>query len=160
MTRGLPRLCRAVLADGVDMVLMTGPRNARHDRAHLADRLTAMLAESRAVVVPRAIDGVNRVLAGHDLYPGTTPLTVVLEPSEVELATRPDSSTVILVVREGISSSSLLKHVEQHGPGVGIVLVKRPVGLLARRPTSGQGEPQEAGDLVVDPISPARRSRV
>lgn len=159
-TRGLPRLCRAVLADGVDMVLMTGPRNARHDRAHLVGRLTAMLAESRAVVVPRAIEGVNRVLAGHDLYPGPSPLTVVLEPSEVELATRPDSSTVMLVVREGISSSSLLKHVEQHGPGVGIVLVKRPVGLHARRPSSGQGQFQEPGDLVADPISPARRSRV
>jgi hypothetical protein len=153
-------LCRAVLADGVDMVLMTGPRNARHDRARLAGRLTAMLTESRAVVVPRATQGVNRVLPGHDVYPGTTPLTVVLEPSEVELATRPDSSTVMLVVREGISSSALLKHVEQHGPGAGIVLVKRTVGLRSRRPTSGQGQPQVVGDLVSDPISPARRSRV
>lgn len=159
-TRGLPRLCRAVLSEGVDMLLMTGPRNARPDRAHLAGRLTEMLAESRPVVVPPAIDGVNRVRFVPDVQLGTTPLTVVLEPSEVELAARPDSSTVMLVVREGISSSALLKHVEQHGPGVGIVLVKRSVGLLGRRSTPEQGQLREAGDLVPEPISPARRSRV
>lgn len=159
-TRGLPRLCRAVLSEDVDMLLMTGPRNARRDRAHVAGRLTELLAESRAVVVPSAIDGVNRARLGPDLHIGMRPLTVVLEPSEVELATRPDSSTVMLVVREGISSSALLKHVEQHGPGVGLVVVKRGPGMRGRRPTSGPGQLQEGGDLVPDPISPARRSRV
>lgn len=158
-TRGLPRLCRVLLSEDVDMLLMTGPRNARRDRAHLADRLTELLAASRAVVVRRAPDGVNRTLLGPDVPVGKTPLTLVLEPSEVELATRPDSSTVVLVVREGISSSALLRHVEQHGPDVGIVMVTRGAGPLGRRSTLGQSHIQEAGELVPDPLSPARRSR-
>lgn len=159
-TRGLPALCRALLSEDVDILLMTGPRNARRDRSHLARQLTAILRGSRVVVVTAANE-VNRVrLPPPDVQEGMRALTLILEPSEVELATRPGNSTVVLVVREGISSSALRKHAEQYGPGVGVVLVKRASGPLGPRSSSDQLQLQGAGDPVPDPLSAARRSRV
>jgi hypothetical protein len=61
--RGLPGLCRAIIAEDVDMLLLTGPGNARRDRARLASELTDVLSGTTSVFLPSAVNEVNRASA-------------------------------------------------------------------------------------------------
>jgi hypothetical protein len=87
---------------------------------------------------------------------------IVLEPSELELTTRPTRSRVVLVVREGVSSTALRRHAEQYGPGVGVVLVKRHLGRPPRAPSypGSQDNPGDGGNHARAQLTEARRSRV
>jgi hypothetical protein len=159
--RGLPGLCRAVIAEDIDMLLLTGPRNTRRDRARLASELTDVLSGTTSVFLPSGMNEVNRVRLRPEPQPGIRGLTVVLEPSELELTTRPTRSRVVLVVREGVASAAMHRHAEQYGPGVGVVLVKRHLGRPPRAPRyPGQDAGRDTGDHVGAPLNEARRSRV
>ena len=128
-TRGIPQLCRRVLSGPTDRLLLAGPRHTRKERRLLSSVLTDVLGFSREVVAPQPEDGVNRCL--QPALTGTPGdkhrLVIINDPSQSEIASRPESSLTLLIVHEGISRSALRRQAEQHLDGgvEGIVLVRR-----------------------------------
>lgn len=128
-TRGIPQLCRRVLSGSTDRLLLAGPRHTSKERRLLTSVLTDVLGWSREVVAPEPEYGVNRSLQSAST--GTTGdkdrLVIINDPSQSEIASRPESSLTLLVVHEGISRSALRRQAEQHLDGgfEGIVLVRR-----------------------------------
>lgn len=127
-TRGLPQLCRLLVAGPTDTLLIAGPRSTRRDRRILADELGNVLGWTRSVVALDPQDGLNRSLAQvGSRKAGPREFVIIDSPSQVEVATRPDTSLVLLVVREGTPHASLRRQTEQYldGGEAGVVLVHR-----------------------------------
>jgi hypothetical protein len=173
-TRGIPQLCRRILAGPTDRLLLAGPRQTRRERRQLTSVLTDALGWSREVVAPEPESDVNRCL---QQAPTGTPgdkhrLVIINDPSQSEIASRPESSLTLLVVHEGISRSALRRQSEQHLDGgfEGIVLVRRshrhwpafgrrPAQPGQRRATQ-QGPAQDdahGGDGARDVVDTARQ---
>jgi hypothetical protein len=133
--RGLPQLCRRILRQRVDTVLLTGPHETARVRKLLAAGLAEMLEDTRALVAPQ--DGPPEAEGA--------PLRVVEEPSALDLATRADTSLVLVVVKEGIAAARLRRQAEQFldGGPAGLVMVRPSVSmrLSRRRPPSAQEPP-------------------
>lgn len=97
--RGLPQLCHRLRTEGTDLLLVAGsPRTARL-RVGLVNELVRSLAQR--------------------------PITIVDGPTQWQVAERPDSSLVLLVVPEGIGHAALARQAEQYldGGRTGVVLV-------------------------------------
>lgn len=107
--RGLPQLIRRLRAHPADTVLVVGPRRSRADRRMLENDLTQILGPGGPAIVD-----------------GATP---------AQIATRPESSLVLLVVREGIGYGTLRRLAEQYldGGESGVLLVHGHGGLPWRR---------------------------
>jgi hypothetical protein len=129
LTRGIPQLCRRVLSGPTDRLLLAGSRHTRKERRQLTSALTDVLGWSREVVALEPENGVNRCLqpAATGALEDKHRLMIINEPSQSEIASRPESSLTLLVVQEGISRSALRHQAEQHldGGAEGIVLVRR-----------------------------------
>jgi hypothetical protein len=126
-TRGMPQLSRRVLTGQTEMLLLAGPRSTKHERRVLAEELNGVLGWTRNVVVPQAERGVNRSRAHLPSIEETDrrDFVIIDGPTQIEVATRPDRSLTLLVVREGTAHSSLRTQAEQYldDGASGLVLV-------------------------------------
>lgn len=128
--RGLPQLCRRLLDSPVDVLLLAGPSRYRRERRQLATALTDVLARARPVTVVRGGEFDPRDYGDGHLAPGNAPgrreLVIVDGPTQAEVATRPDASLTLLVVREGTSYSSLRGQAENYldEGAAGVVLIR------------------------------------
>lgn len=120
---GLPRLCRELLSAHVDMLFLAGPRRTRRARRQLTAELSSVLGWVRNV------ESADRSRQRSEVYqqPGQQDLVIIDDPSPLEAATRPDSSLLLLVVREGISHTALRRQAAHHldGGATGLVLMRR-----------------------------------
>lgn len=139
-TRGLPQLCRTVVAGPTDMLLLAGTRDTRHARRILCDELTDMLAWARPVVVYGEGDDVSRIEERDEAGRGGDPVVIIDAPTQAELVTRPPNSLTLLVVREGIRYVALRDQVEANldGGPAGVVLVRGRRRRLPWRSAVGQ----------------------
>jgi capsular polysaccharide biosynthesis protein len=102
VVRGLPQLCRRLLASGVGVVYLAGPESEREERRRLATELRMLLLDSALEVVEGA--------------------------TEKEMAAMPaGSSLTVLVVPIGTPDLVLRREAELHldPGGTGVVLVRR-----------------------------------
>ena len=126
-TRGLPQLSRRVMSSETGMLLLAGPRNTRRERRMLVSELAEVLGWSQNVVEAEDQHGVNRstsrAMSGND--PTRPDFVIINGPTQIEVATRPEGSLTLLVVREGIAHSSLRSQAEQYldDGAAGVVLV-------------------------------------
>jgi hypothetical protein len=164
-TRGIPQLCRRVLAGPTDRLLLAGSRHTRKERRQLTSVLTDVLGWSREVVALEPENGVNRCLQAPTGTPGDKHrLVIINEPSQSEIASRSESSLTLLVVQEGISRSALRQQAEQHLDGgvEGIVLVRRShrhwwsVGRRPARPAQRRATRKDPGPDDAHGGDPAR----
>lgn len=128
LTRGLPQLCRRVLSGPTDVLLLAGHRRTRRERRLLSAVLTDVLSWHRDLVSPTSRPGVNRAHS-FERSDSTRPhLVIIDEPTQMEIATRPENAITLLVAREGISAPALRRLAEQYldGQAEGVVLVRRP----------------------------------
>jgi len=98
--RGLPQLVRNVRENPSEALLVVGPRRVGAERRTLVAELSAIL--------------------------GPEGMTVIDQPSAAQMAARPESSLVLLVVPEGIAYASLRRQAEQYldGHNCGVLLVR------------------------------------
>jgi hypothetical protein len=126
-TRGMPQLCRLILSDQTNMLFLVGPRSTRRERRLLASELSEVLAWTRHLIPLSERDPINRTRprSGTGTFLGPEDFVIIEEPTQIELATRPATSLVLLVAREGISYSALRRQAEQYfdGGAAGVVLV-------------------------------------
>jgi len=126
---GLTHLCHRIVSQPTRMVLMAGPRSMRRERHELADELVFWLSRVRQVISIGAREPMEEFgaasLAEHTTHEGQ--LVIVNDASPVDVATRPDRTLTLLVVREGIARSSLREQAGQYvdGGSVAMVLVRR-----------------------------------
>ena len=129
--RGLPRLCRRILSGGNGMLLLSGPRNTHSERQLLAADLAEVFARTGRVISDADDLLPTRVAESQELTRDTAdPADIVIlrEPSAVDVAARPSTALTLLVVREGVSSSSLRKFADEYldEGDAGVVLVASP----------------------------------
>ena len=126
--RGLPQLCRRILASGTNELLLTGSSRTAKERQLLTSALTSVLAGKRNVIVSGAISEQGAPHPTPEAVRGLEPLVIIDAPSQAKIATRSETSLTLLVVPEGTARSSLRKQVEQYldDGAVGVVLVRRP----------------------------------
>ena len=126
-TRGMPQLSRRVVSSQTHMLLLAGPHSTRRERRLLVSELTNVLGWSQNVVAPDAQREINRSrsrpASGND--PNRPDFVIIDGPTQIEVATRPDRSLALLVVREGVAHSSLRSQAEQYldDGAAGVVLV-------------------------------------
>ena len=125
--RGLPQLCRRLLASGVGVVYLAGPESGSQERRRLATEMRMLLLDSDLEVVEGANQG--------------------------ELATRSGNLLTALVVPVGTPDSVLRREAELHlDPGsTGLVLVRRQARW--KKPFS---RPFRRGKKVAPPVNPSR----
>lgn len=131
---GLTQLCHRIVSQPTRLVLMVGPRNTRRERRDLAGELATWLNRVRRVVYMGSREPVDEYgSASLAAFSDDDQLIIIDDASPVEVATRPDESLTLLVVREGISSAALREQVQQYLDGEGAAVV-----LLRRAPWSSQ----------------------
>ena len=139
---GMTHLCHRIVSQPTRMVLMAGPRNMRRERHELADELVFWLSRVRHVISIGSREPVEEFgaasLAERTSHEGQ--IVIVNDASPVDVATRPDRTLTLLVVREGIARSALREQAGQYvdGGSVAMVLVRRGTWLehlRNRRPT-------------------------
>ncbi|MBA2277209.1 MAG: hypothetical protein H0W06_05540 [Chloroflexia bacterium] len=131
---GIAPVCRRLLANPGDLILLAGSPRASHERHQLASLMSTILGKVRHVrVVPGGeMDTVPASLPGQETSSGeddARPALIIVDgPTPEEVATRPDTAMMVLVVEEGIGLASLRRSAEQHldGGPAGLVLVKSP----------------------------------
>jgi hypothetical protein len=131
---GMTQLCGRILADETDLLLLVGPENTRRDRYELADELVKWLGRVRRVVPlrtrtePEAFGTASLASQAGQAGPGGKDLLIIADASPVEVATRPDGSLTLLVVREGIPKSSLWRYSDQYldGGNAALLLFAKP----------------------------------
>ena len=142
---GMTSLCHQILSQPTRMVLMAGPRNMRGERHELADELVFWLSRVRHVISIGSREPVEEFGAA-SLADRTTregQIVIVNDASPVDVATRPDRSLTLLVVREGIARSALREQAGQFvdGGSVAMVLVRRGTWLEHLRNRRPSGRP-------------------
>ena len=133
-TAGMAPLCRRILAESTQLLLLVGPPNTGRDRYLIAEEIITWLGRVRRVVPLRTrardeeFGSASLTARESGTSPGGEDLLVIDDASPVEVATRPDRSLTLLVVREGISQSSMREYADQHldGDDTAILLVARP----------------------------------
>jgi len=115
--RGLPQLCHRLRVEDCPLLLVAGPHRTSRLRQTLVNELARLLSQR--------------------------PVTIIDGPTQWQVAERPDSSLVLLVVPEGIGHTALVRQAEKYldGGRAGVVLVRgqrwrpfrwRPILLPAR----------------------------
>jgi hypothetical protein len=126
---GMTQLCHRIVSLPTRMVLMAGPRSTRRERRQLADALVFWLGRVRRVISIGSRQPVEEFGAASlaERTSGEDELVIVDDASPVDVATRPDRSLTLLVVREGITASALREQARHFvdGGNVAIVLVRR-----------------------------------
>jgi len=126
---GLTQLCHRIVSQPTGLVLMVGPRNTRRERRDLAAELASWLNRVRRVVYMGSRDPVDEYGSASlaAFSDDVDQLIIIDDASPVEVATRPDESLTLLVVREGISSAALREQVQQYldGGSAAVVLLRR-----------------------------------
>ncbi|MDF2968310.1 MAG: hypothetical protein K0Q93_2088 [Nocardioidaceae bacterium] len=150
---GIAPLARRLLAADPTVIMLVSPADAAPQRTQLASLLATVLGRVGPV---RLVQGeeVSGPLALD--RSGAGELVLIDAPAPDELATRPETAMMLLVVPEGISERSLRQAAEDHLDGdgwAGVVLVDRDRGW--RRPkratSSADGHPKSrAGKSVND----------
>ena len=141
---GMTQLCHRIVSEPTRMVLMAGPANMRRERHELADQLVFWLKRVRHVISIGSREPVEAFGAASlaERTSSEEELVIVDDASPVDVATRPDRSLTLLVVREGITRSALHEQARQYvdGGSVALVLVRRGTWLaqLRRRSTSSR----------------------
>ena len=134
---GIAPLARRLLVADPTVIMLVSPADAAAHRSQLASMLATVLGRIRSV---RLVQGgeVSGPLA--DGRSDTGELVLVDNPSPDELAARPETAMMLLVVPQGISERSLRQAAEEHLDGdgwAGVVLVDRDRGWrLTRRSTN------------------------
>jgi hypothetical protein len=125
-TRGMPQLSRRVVSGHTEVLLLAGPHSTRRERRILMAEMTNVLGWTRGVVAPKPMRGVNRSFTRPtEDAEGRRNFVIVNEPTQIEVATRPERSLTLLVVREGTPHSALRSQVEQYldDGAAGLILV-------------------------------------
>lgn len=142
---GMTQLCHRILSQPTRMVLMAGPRNMRRERHELADELVFWLSRVRHVISIGSREPVEEFGAASlaDLTSHEGQIVIVNDASPVDVATRPDRTLTLLVVREGIARSALREQAGQYvdGGSVAMVLVRRGTWLEHLRNRRPSGRP-------------------
>jgi hypothetical protein len=124
---GLPRVARRVQANAADTLLLAGPRSTRRARRVLPRALAGVLGRAVTMVTQdgSSYPGDRAPDSPADDSPRRRPLAILVDPSQAQLATRPDTALTLLVVREGVSHASLRRQAEQFldDGNCGVVLV-------------------------------------
>ena len=123
---GLPVLARRLLSADVDLVFLDGQADTAPLRRHLVDELATVIRRLRPVRVVHGgeLDDLSPATkhmsqptpggnAGSNVE-ATTDLVIVHEPNQFEMATRPDDSLLLLVVKEGTGQARLSSTVGQN----------------------------------------------
>ncbi len=126
---GLAPLCRRLLGNRGDVILFTSARKASSERHDLALAVTAVLSRTLQVdIVSGGQGGALRGSSAIGVGSSTSrELLIVDGPTPDEVATRPETSLTLLVVRPGIGLQELRRTAEEYldsGPA-GVVLVER-----------------------------------
>ena len=127
------------------MVLMAGPKSMRRERHELADELVFWLSRVRRVISIGSREPVEEFGAASlaERTAHEDELVIVDDASPVDVATRPEQSLTLLVVREGIPRSALHEQARQYvdGGSVAMVLVRRGTWLSQLRRDAPTGRP-------------------
>lgn len=133
---GMTKLCHRILSQPTGMVLMVGPPDTRRDRQELADELVGCVGHVRRVIAMGSREPVDDYGSASLAVPsGTDELFLLADASPVEVATRPDQSLTLLVLREGIPRTSLRELAQQYldGGDSAVVLLRREPLLSSLR---------------------------
>ena len=134
---GMTQLCHRIVSEPTRMVLMAGPKNMRRERHELADELVFWLSRVRHVISIGSREPVEEFGAASlaDRTSRDDELVIINDASPVDVATRPERSLTLLVVREGIPRSALHEQARQYvdGGSVAMVLVRRGSWLAQLR---------------------------
>lgn len=129
MAPGMAHLSRRLLTEPTDMLLLVGPQNTQRDRYAITEELVKWLGRVRRVVPLRRRGGAEEFgaasLISENAGADRSALLVIDDASPVEVATRPEKSLTLLVVREGISQRNLREFSDQYlgGEDTAILLV-------------------------------------
>lgn len=139
---GMTQLCHRIVSEPTRMVLMAGPKAMRRERHELADELVYWLKRVRRVISIGSREPMEELGAASlaERALDEDELVIVDDASPVDVATRPENSLTLLVVREGIPRSALHEQSRQYvdSGSVAMVLVRRATWLEQlrhRRPT-------------------------
>ena len=106
--QGLPRLGQRLLRDPPSSILLVGSRGTAPERHRVALELSKIIASHRDVEVEAGSAG---ELATAPLRKNgkfvPQPLRIVIDPGELQVASRPSTSLVLLLVWEGVSRRTL-----------------------------------------------------
>ncbi len=131
---GMTQVCHRILSQPTGMLLMVGAPDTRRARRDLTSELASWLNRVRRVIPLGSREPVDRYGSASLSLPGYPDVLFILDDaSPVEVATRPELSLTLLVLREGISSPALQEQVQQYldGGNCAVVLV-RPGSRLSR----------------------------
>lgn len=131
---GMTQVCHRILSQPTGMLLMVGAPDTRRARRDLTSELASWLNRVRRVIPLGSREPVDRYGSASLSLPGYPDVLFILDDaSPVEVATRPELSLTLLVLREGISSPELQEQVQQYldGGNCAVVLV-RPGSRLSR----------------------------
>ena len=155
---GMTQLCHRIVSEPTRMVLMAGPKSMRRERHELADELVFWLSRVRRVISIGSREPVEEFGAASlaDRTAREDELVIVDDASPVDVATRPERSLTLLVVREGIPRSALHEQARQYvdGGSVAMVLVRRGTWLSQLRRDAPTGRPP-----LLQFWAPARRKQ-
>jgi hypothetical protein len=167
---GMTQLCHRIVSLPTRMVLMAGPKSMRRERRQLADALVFWLGRVRRVISigsRQPVEEFGSASLAERTSSGEDELVIVDDASPVDVATRPDRSLTLLVVREGITRSALREQARHFvdGGNVAIVLVRRGTlldHLRNRRTTTPPRPPAIDGPTVTvsERLDVARRTSV
>lgn len=133
---GMNQVCHRILSQPTRMVLMVGPPDTRWARQDLTEELASWLGRVRRVSAVGSREPLDDYGSASLLLPEDPDVLIVLDDaSPVEVATRPENSLTLLVVREGISRATLQEQAQQclDGGNGAAVLVRRRSRLATLR---------------------------
>ena len=131
---GMTQLCHRLLSQPTGMVLMVGGPNTRRARRELTGELARWLSRVRRVIPLGSREPVDDYGSASLALPGHPDVLCILDDaSPVEVATRPERSLTLLVIREGISRRELQELAQQYlDSGNGALLMVRRGSVLSR----------------------------
>jgi hypothetical protein len=131
---GMTQLCHRLLSQPTGMVLMVGGPNTRRARRELTGELARWLSRVRRVIPLGSREPVDDYGSASLALPGHPDVLCILDDaSPVEVATRPERSLTLLVIREGISRRELQELAQQYlDSGNGALLMVRRGSVLTR----------------------------
>lgn len=155
---GMTQLCHRLLSQPTGMVLMVGAPNTRRARRELTGELSRWLGRVRRVIPLGSREPVDDYGSASLALPGFPDVLCILDDaSPVEVATRPEQSLTLLVIREGISRAELQDLAQQYldGGNGALLLVRRGSRLSRRYRHRASGSPQRtAGTWGRQPQDP------
>ena len=131
---GMTQVCHRILSQPTGMVLMVGAPDTRRARREMTSELASWLSRVRRVIPLGSREPVDHYGSASLALSGYPDVLFILDDaSPVEVATRPEGSLTLLVLREGISRPALEEQAQQYlDGGNGAVVLVRPRSRLSR----------------------------